>query len=298
MKNLTLIMLALLTFAIAPLPAQALSQGKSTVEEAYEVYRVRYDYENDRYALSVYDGIFKGDVTFAIYFSPATPSAYALSATIKDVAYEIPAHEGTVSLVAVSFARDFSLSVHDANGVEEPLYIAAEFSIDEASTIKADPACLAGKGLSSGIKVVTLSKAGTKTTRQVALWVALAVAVGLVLVLSCFAIFGATNSFLYTRRKNQQEIDFTQLVTKPADEFAPVMPDAPLPEALPPVAKSVPRAPFDFAAHFASLSLPWGKKDASEDEKNAMMLELMHLKGEGIITEEEYKEESVVLWKK
>lgn len=280
------------------LKVNAVSSFNDTVNENYEYYRSCINETTDSYSLSVYEGIYKGDVRLAINYIPNTNySYYKLMVYMNDNYYYLKSSKNVINLPVVSFEQDFTLVVIDT--YKNQIINNYDVTISNASDIKSASDVI--KGLNNpSAKVVKPSLNSTFTTITSYIWI-----IGLALLGFFFSFISykkSTASFLYKPQKDSSNFDFKAFLAADDASFPPVKGDEiktendlSAQEKTEEIVESI-----DAINYLKEKGYPIDSdmNDVAEDVKNQMMMTLMSLKDNKQISKEEYLKVVMMIWKK
>lgn len=288
------------------------------LNSAYNEYALVEEYENNYYQLNVYAGYYNNDTYYAIYFRNIVPNEYKVKVVVGTTVYDLKTNARGDSIVValdLGVVEEFSLEVFDKNGN-------AQYGLGDFKNLKV----LSKEDISAIQTKVTGEGNGNFNPTK------LRKALDFSLMGILFTIFGnvillcVLIIFMYAKRKkgmfdksirtnstfNFQE--FVATATKENYEVEDIEPDysfavAEVEEVEEPETEfSKPlsawqhyeeeKSDFNFEEHFKKLGFNPNYKGLSETEKNKIMLELMHLRGQNKITQDDYLDETSKLWKK
>lgn len=268
------------------------------VNEAYSSYRVDVDEENENYKLSIITGICNDSFSYGVFFEPAKNSSLILVCKMNDEIYEFPtSSDKSIWIVAIKYDSEATIILYDTKTKTSSSKLSIQ---SETYNNQFDY-----QGLSNGSEVSSLKSMNDRFNTQVTLYIVCGVVVTICIII--LLAFKATHSGLFSKTRRTSSTfnmkDFLQSTPEEKDPYDPVS-DV---EVAPFVESSQEQSDESIKEEILKKTAKEHLMDKgyvvdysllSEEEKDKVMLELMLLKNNGEITEEEYKKETIELWRK
>lgn len=280
------------------------------VNNAYTEYKVVTDYTSEAYSLQIVKGIIDNQATYGISFFSIRASDYYIHFEIDGVAYKTkPDSRGDYQVLAIKWRsyEQIKLKIYSKDGQPQSSTHSTVLEKFDKNTFIGDKA-----GLGNGGSLTTLKKVEPIIDFNVY------IIISLVITGICFVIIIALaivkRGMFSKERRKEGVFDFKNfLEANPTlhgnDDWIEVKPESEIEEK---VIGDKPKEVYNkgyryFDDDIISIDIQKHLQDAgfvvdyflaSDEEKNMIMLELMHLKNERKISNDVYLEEIYKLWKK
>lgn len=309
-------LMILLMLNIIPLSINLENLNVSTYEESfinqvdndYEYYEQFDEYSNSEYSLLVFKGIFNNKPSYAVKLSMDNPKAYYVLLEANDASYKVPFDDdGNSTAIAIESVYNIHLSIYNKDDKKEDYnvnlgrFVKDQFDLTNAST---------GKG--EGKEFTSLTAYIPKVSFFDTFIIVLSSVIVISLVLLLFLFIKKKGMFNKNKRAEgivsikeilRQETndivdndylkDFTY--NKDTDNDVKLDDNICLENEL---NKENSEKIKDIKAYLNDKGYITDYSVLSEEEKNNIMIELMKLKEKGMISLDDYYEESAELWKK
>lgn len=307
MKKISIV-IAFLILLIVPFSVKA-DEFNDEVKDAYEVYIELYNFKTPNYELRVIKGIANDTPSYGIYFFSEEANKYQLVLESKDKEYNIKSfnNRGDIKALAIKEINiSYILKIY-SNGKEQHL--------GEDVTIKpfTEGEFLSNnnliKGNDKGCKVTNLSNVSEFKIEYLMVGSSFVI-LGCVLIIYVFA---KMKKGKFDKEKRKEGVfDFKEFITreieeKEINEFEIINIEAEKEEKEEETVREIyskvgrydedEKSNFSIETYLQDKGFVTNYKIASEDEKRSIMLELMRLRDEAKITNDEYLEEAYRLWK-
>lgn len=323
------ILLTLSLIAMSSFRDDFITEFDEKVSDAYEEYRLLGDeYSGVNYAIKVYYGVFNDKVYYAICFYNETPKDYQLRIELNNKLYRLETNSrNDVQVVALSLKSGdvFSLVVYDKNNIRQSLGTddfknIKVFSPEEFSNLSD-----LQQGQGNGIKTAKLLPLRSAVIPPLGI-IAIVAAVIIIACVLVILIYYKKRKGMFSESERKKNVfnfkEFILSVEKSLQEK-----ENELEEYFPAEAESltedensgeaitgtyaenyVPhyswardedvRSDFNIKKHLQELGFITDYRIIDSEEKNKIMLELMRLKEQKTITQDDYLYEVSELWKK
>lgn len=298
----------LLLFLTIIFPAEALETFNNEIEKGYESYRVITDYDNNYYHLKIVQGINNDEVNLGIYFYNHNSRAdlHTLQIVKNNRKYSLETNRrNDINIPAIAADDDIIINIYDAKGtLRGSSIIIKEINTEEFINLNVD----VDQGLNQGIAISTLKRNRLKLSVSVII---------MILFLSIIVIFGVIILILFftkkgmfsEKRRMENVFNFKEFInTLPREENFNSDDEIRLDESEYEEVKPVYERQRDYYEDeedevditqlLKSKGYNVDYQNASEAEKNDIMLELMKLRDFKDITYEQYQNEVIKLWRK
>lgn len=257
------------------------------VQETYSSYVVEVEEVNQRYDLCIVSGIANNEKAFGVFFD-ANDINFILVFQIGEEIYEFKKDDdGSVWALASKYTEEVRVLVYDKGSKTSEVKLVINDEIFLKKQLL---------GLNRGCEFESLSSLNDRFLNQIILYVGCGVVVTVCIVL--LLVFKVTHSGLFSKAKRRATTfsmkEFIQDAPEETDPYDPIN-DMEIIEYSEEVKPKTLKSPKEYLIEKGFIT---DYKILSEEEKNSIMLELMHLKNSGVITAEQYKKETIELWKK
>lgn len=316
--------LLMLLFSVFTLSSN-IDVDSSFIEElnnSYDEYVLLEEYSNNYYDLQLYAGRVNDDIYYGIYFFNKIPQEYNLKLRINDKIYTLDkTPRGDIVAPAVNFknAEDFSILIYNKNDYYQ-------YGINRFQNIKSidieDFSILEHKvaGSGQGVQLAKL-KSDLNIDKRLSIYIVL---------VSIFLVCGVIILVYYKKKKGMFNSDiksanvfnFKEFINSAIntyeEEFEEYREDfdnsgfnnydesttesESLNEGIVTTTYKwhhyeEEKSDFDIKLHLESMGLPTNYQTATVEDKNLVMLELMRLRDQNKITQDDYLDEISELWK-
>ena len=261
----------------------------SQVSDKYQAYNVVYQAYDEDYEICIINGVMNGYQSYGVYFYSNTKN-YKLVAQSEDEIYAFPTVNGEmVWCLAIDYDNPVTISVLDKK--HDILYTKATLVEENFNNIITP-------GSGNGVEFSQLNCISRKYNNQIIFYVVLAVIISVCL--TTILILRITHSGIFSKaNRSAHSFNMKEFLENTDDETDPYDPlsNITLIENVE-EEKIETENKMDVKKYLLDKGYIIDYKSLSEDEKNKIMVELMVLKNEGKISEEDYKKETIELWKK
>ena len=290
------------------------------VEAAYEKYASYYQYSNDNFSLEVIRGIVNEKTAYGVLFSNAFAKTYSIDITdSKGVKYKLPTDErGDLFVVAFEeiLNEEYTISIYKGNELVS-LPTTIKLLPFTESELDASPITSIYFGQNKGVTTQLFVKKAVLNSEMIYIIIGLgSIVLGCVIIILAFA---KMKKGMFDKAKREDGVfkfkDFLSQDFKeqPKSEFDII--DLNNNEVLKDEKEEMSddkeqeiyeknirydtdeKSGFPLSEYLIEKGYTVDYKTASEEEKQKIMLELMKLKNDKKITEDEYLEEAYKLWK-
>lgn len=291
---------------------QAIFRDKfiASVDEAYSEYTIIADYTSELYSIQIAKGLINEKATYGISFFSSRAGDYYLYFEIDSIEYKIsPDSRGDYQLLGIKW-RDYEqvkIKIYSKDGnLQYPTHPTVLEKFDKSS--------FTGNhmGLDEGGTLTSLKKVDGIINFNVYFIVALIIIAICVIVITILAL---TKRGMFSKEVRKEGVfDFKEFIDKQItsqdnDDWIEVKPESDMEK---PANQENPREVYEKGHRYdddeiSSINVSKHLQDAGfvvdyslagDEEKNMIMLELMHLKNERKISNDVYLEEIYKLWKK
>ena len=307
MKKISCIMTLLILFLI-PFSIKA-TEFNDEIKDAYESYIELYNFKTPNYELRVIQGIVNDSPSYGIYFFSEEANKYQLVLETEDKDYYLKPYNkrGDIKALAIEELNiSYQLKIY-SGGKEQHLgkeiilkpFTKGGFATHSSLIIGNDKGC----------KVNNLSSAGDFKIEYLMMGSSC-------IILGCFLIilvFAKMKKGKFDKENRKEGVfDFKEFITrnieeKEIDEFEIINIEADKEEKEEETVREIyskvsrydedEKSDFSIKTYLQDKGFVTDYKIASEEEKRSIMLELMRLRDEAKITNDEYLEEAYRLWK-
>lgn len=307
MKKISCILMFLILFLI-PLSIKA-DEFNDEINDAYESYIELYNLKTPNYELRVIKGIVNDTPSYGIYFFSEEANEYQLVLESKDKEYHLKPYNkrGDIKALAIEELNiSYQLKIYSA-GKEQHLgneIILKPFTKGELVTSSS-----LMKGNDKGCKVNSLSSAGEFKIEYIMIGSS-CIIIGCILIMM---VFSKMKKGKFDKENRKEGVfDFKEFITrnieeKEIDEFEVINIEVDKEEKEEETVREIyskvsrydeeEKSDFSIKTYLQDKGFVTDYKIASEEEKRSIMLELMRLRDEAKITNDEYLEEAYRLWK-
>lgn len=290
------------------------------VEKSYDQYRIIHEYSNINYTIKLIHGTMKDNVYYGICFYSEMAKEYTLRLDINGREYELKGDDrGDISVIALDLNRRdmFSLVVYDKNNNMQALTV-AEFSdihIPSKDEFENYENILPGFGKGSSLSKP--SYVGGIVLTTITMFFIIAGSILFLCVVIIFIYFKKRKGLFNKDERKKNVFNFKEFIysveqslkEEENEHFIPteVIEDQ---DEEPTLTHSPEYTPhyswarseeetsnFNVKKHLQSKGFIINYTLASDEEKNQITMELMHLRDSGIITKDDYLDEIGKLWK-
>lgn len=292
---------------------------EESIEKAYDEYVLLEEYENNYYELKLYAGKVKNKIYYGIYFRNEIPNQYKLKVRVNDRLYILDkTPRGDVFAPAVDFnnAKEFSLLVYNKdNNYQYGLTKFHNIKVMDVEEFSKIPNVYVGNGND-------IAKARIKTEYEFdsRIYIYFAM-VAIMLACTCILLvyYKKKKGMFNPELRSANVFNFKKFINSVLEEestigekqdnikevYAKVEDVKHEEEKDEKVVSSTYKwyhyeedvSDFDIASYLVKLNLNPNYKEATLEEKNKIMIELMKLKDQNIITYDDYLNEISKLWK-
>lgn len=283
------------------------------VNKAYEEYASYYEYTNDSFSLKIIRGKVNKKMLYGICFSNAYAKTYSIELVdTNEKVYLLPTdRRGDVLVVALEeIDSNYTINVYEDDKLIN-LPVKAILKPFDENDLKNTDITKVSIGENKGSALTHLS---TKTNIPSTVWILggmVLITIGCVIII---LVYAKTKKGMFSKEKRSEGVfNFKEFLSEnfneePKSEFdiidiAPVEEKDKEPNSEREIYQKMFRYDDDEVSGFQIKEYLQDKgfvtdyKLASEEEKQKIMLELMKLKNDKKITEDEYLEEAYRLWK-
>lgn len=283
------------------------------VNKAYEEYASYYEYTNDSFSLKIIRGKVNKKMLYGICFSNAYAKTYSIELVdTNEKVYLLPTdRRGDVLVVALEeIDSNYTINVYEDDKLIN-LPVKAILKPFDENDLKNTDITKVSIGENKGSALTHLS---TKTNIPSTVWILggmVLITIGCVIII---LVYAKTKKGMFSKEKRSEGVfNFKEFLSEnfneePKSEFdiidiAPVEEKDEEPNSEREIYQKMFRYDDDEVSGFQIKEYLQDKgfvtdyKLASEEEKQKIMLELMKLKNDKKITEDEYLEEAYRLWK-
>lgn len=319
-----LILTLLSLFTVSKLNVTVDDDYVNQIKSSYEEYVLVEEYTNNYYDLQLYAGKINEKIYYGIYFKNKIPNEYNLKLFYNNKDYVLPATtRGDVMAPAVDLSNteNFSIVIYDKNDFYQ--YGINSFqNIDTLDLEEFNKVDNKLTGLGQGVNEARV-RSNFKIEERLIIYIVLVsvlLACGIIVFIYSKKKRGMFNpdiksanvfnfkSFLNAASQDMQADYNEETKDKTYNDIYE--------EENPVEVKEEPskerivnptyvwhhyeeeKSDFDFKTHLNGLNLPTNYETASLEDKNKIMLELMRLKDQNKITQDDYLDEISELWKK
>ncbi|MCK9470541.1 MAG: hypothetical protein WC006_03210 [Bacilli bacterium] len=291
------------------------------LNKAYEEYALVDEYTNNYYDLQLYVGKINSKIYYGIYFKNKIPNKpYILKLSYDEKTYLLrETSRGDVIEVAVDLSDvdQFSFEIYDKNNYKYPIPKFANVKTVKLEEFQALSNRVVGEG--SGVSVQQL-RADFRFDSRFIIYIAL---VSVLMVCGGIILFffkkkkgmfnadiKSANVFNFKEFINASKEDYQDTFNRDFEEVdsfeeAEIVEDTPKDPNESLISQTYvwqhyeeEKSDFNIKAHLNSLNLDTDYLNASLEDKNKVMLELMKLRDQNKITYDDYLDEISELWKK
>ena len=293
---------------------------ESEMIDSYEEYALVEEYTNNYYDLQLYIGKVNEKVYYGIYFKNNIPNQYYIKISLDDKIYNLDRNQrGDTIATAIDLnnSNNFSILVYNKDGFYQyginSFQNIETMEIDEFNSLENK---IVGQG--NGILSAKL-KSDINMDKRLIIYIVL---------VSVFLVCGLIILIFYKRKKGMFNSDiksanvfnFKEFLQSSTPSFEENQSYNNYPERDFVVSEEIveeetkepekvvnqtyvwqhyeeEKSDFDFRSHLSNMNLPTNYKQASAEEKNNIMLELMRLRDQDKITHDDYLDEISELWK-
>ncbi len=305
------ILMFLLAFMLLSTP-QEIFRDKflSDVDKAYHEYTVITNYTNEIYSIQIVKGIINNQATYGISFFSSRAGDYDLFFEIEDIEYQVkPDSRGDYQLLGIKW-RDYEqvkIMIYSKDGnLQSPAHLTVLNKFDKSTFV--------GEiiGQNEGKTLVSLKRTDSIFDFNAFIIITLVI-IGICAI--AIIILAITKRGMFSKEVRKEGIfDFKEFINKQttpqnSDDWIEVEPEA---REVQKDIQENPKEVYDKGPRYvddeiSSIDVKKHLQDAGfvveyslvgDEEKNLIMLELMHLKNERKISNDVYLEEIYKLWKK
>ncbi len=316
-----LLMIVIISFLLGATPASESKEDYlNEVDKAYSEYSYQ-EYSNEYYDIIIVEGIINGKVHQGIFFFndvARSYNVYLINPNNKRLYYPKVTSRGDVSVVSLILDKDinYEITIFNKDFIQQSTFF--EFTM-EPKTVEEVKGSATHVGEDNGATSISL-KLLKKPFNIQADWVQLLIAIAIGLIGICvfvivyykkrgkgmFAIENKTENIFNFREfidsnNFDENISDTNSVHEKylGREHAPDLDEDPTKETYKRYYRNVEEeySGYDIKGYLISKNLSTEFSGLDSIEKNRIMLELMTLKNKGIITNDDYLEETMKLWK-
>lgn len=279
-----------------------------SISKSYKEYAEYYNYDNGSFCLKIIQGEVNGKYTYGICFSNEYAKTYNIElVSSENKKYVLPQdRRGDISVIALEKISDtYTINVYKdgekINLLTKP--ILSPFDEDDFKNIEMTKISF---GENKGATITKLNKKGS----EVDSFTFVLVGIGLI-TFGCLIIifvYAKTKKGMFNKENRSKDVfNFKEFLSqefdeKPNNEFEVIDISPEKDEDEISVYEHSLRyddeaSGFPLEEHLRDKGFVTDYKLASEEEKQQIMLELMKLKNDKTITEDEYLEEAYKLWK-
>ena len=306
------ILIFLLSFMLLSTPQEIFKDNfLSDVDKAYSEYTVITNYTNETYSLHIVKGIINNQATYGVSFFNIRAGDYNLFFEIDGIEYKVkPDGRGDYRLIGIKWRNyeQIKIKIYSKDGnLQSPAHLTVLDKFDK-STFVGDII-----GQDEGKTLVSLERVDSVLNFDAFAMVTLAIIGVCALVIAIFAI---TKKGMFSKEVRKESVfDFKEFINQQTttpqnnDDWIEVVPEV---EEVQKDSQESPKEVYEKAPRYvddeiSSIDVKKHLQDAGfvvdyslvgDEEKNLIMLELMHLKNEGKISNDVYLEEIYKLWKK
>lgn len=259
------------------------------IYSAYEEYTVNVNESNDNYTLCIVTGVANEKPAYGIFYE-ASQQNLILVCQMNNEIYEYETStDGSIWLIGVEYTSEASIILYDKNEKTSTNKLIVNDSVFSQEMTK---------GLNGGCEFSKVKSLNDQFITQTVIYIVLGVIITTCIVV--LSVFRVTHSGLFSKQKRQRTTTFNmkEFLQETPEELDPYDPIKEVEveefreETQVEEPTISPKQYLQDKGYVVDYSL------LSEDEKNKIMVELMVLKNEGKIKEEDYKKETIELWKK
>ena len=306
------ILIFLLSFMLLSTPQEIFKDNfLSDVDKAYSEYTVITNYTNETYSLHIVKGIINNQATYGVSFFNIRAGDYNLFFEIDGIEYKVkPDGRGDYRLIGIKWRNyeQVKIKIYSKDGnLQSPAHLTVLDKFDK-STFVGDII-----GQDEGKTLVSLERVDSVLNFDAFAMVTLVIIGVCALVIAIFAI---TKKGMFSKEVRKESVfDFKEFINQQTttpqnnDDWIEVVPEV---EEVQNDSQESPKEVYEKAPRYvddeiSSIDVKKHLQDAGfvvdyslvgDEEKNLIMLELMHLKNEGKISNDVYLEEIYKLWKK
>ena len=308
-KDMKKIFLLVLTILFISLPTTIKGAGfDEEIKDAYQVYYSKYFYETDNYSLSVYCGIVNDEATYAISFISSRSKEYTMRLSDGENAYEVKPYNGRGDIKIIALEKqekDLEIIVYRGNNKQSlPKKLILEKVEKEEILLISNIL----DGNNKGCKVTKLNENSVGTILLLMIGSICVIAGCGIIILVIFIL----KKGMFDQKKRKEGVfNFKEFINQPIEEAKidqfEVIETEPIEEEEIPTEREIyskmnkyddeERSEFPLSEYLRDKEFMTDYKIASEEEKQQIMLELMRLRDEKKITNDDYLEEAYKLWK-
>lgn len=258
------------------------------INSAYEEYVVSVDESNDNYTLCIVTGIANEKPAYGIFYETSQNNLMLVCQMQNEIYEYETSTDGSIWLIGVEYTYEANIILYNKTDKTSTNKLIVNDEVFEQKMIK---------GLNSGCEFSKVKSLNDQFITQTVIYIVLGIVITTCIVI--LSVFRVTHSGLFSKQKRQRTTtfnmkEFLQEIPEELDPYDPIK-EVEVEEFKEDAVDVVTISPKEYLqekGYIVDYSL------LSEDEKNKIMVELMILKNEGKIKEEEYKKETVELWKK
>ena len=298
------IMILTIIFQILLPAEQAVSDFDTQVNSGYEVYSIVYEDKNTFYDLKIVQGINNGNMNFGIVLYNVEAKTHSIQVISNGKKYLLPANDrGDYLAPAVKYTNDIEIQIINEQSINKKIsleYFTPEtYSSDNLVT-----------GNNEGIKTLRMSSSiGVSKMGIISLiFAGVIVICGLVI----YAFYRRRKGIFSEQKRKENVFDFHEFYGQYAanqnddlvlNKEGIVIPETDIDEETVPAYERQrdyddEDVEIDVEAILQSKGYNTDYANALEIEKNDVMLELMRMRDDKEITQEQYRKETIKLWKK
>ena len=277
------------------------------VQSAYNEYIIVSDYTSETYSIQIVKGIVNDEATYGIAFFSTKANDYYLRFEVNNIEYKIsPNSRGDLAVTGIKWRSydSIKINIYNSEGtLQYPTHLTVLDKFD-ASSFEGTA------GLNKGTSLTTLKSASDSFDVDTYIIVALIV-IGFCSII--IMVIAKTKKGIFSTTKRKEGVfDFKAFINEEAlkqdnDDWIEVKPEAKT-KVAPGEHREVYKKDarydddeiesIDVSSYIRDAGFVTDYSLASDDEKNMIMLELMHLRDEKKISNDVYLEEIYKLWKK
>ena len=286
------LLLVILSLFVMPLSMTARGTNFyiDKVNDAYSVYNVNVDEETTTYGISVVTGILNNEKSFGVFFETVDPNLMVVCQIGEDIYEFEKASDGSIWAIGIKYSSDVRVILYNK------MNKTSEMKLEVTSGTSEGAFTLTGEA--QGSQFSKIKSMDQKYLLQTILYIALGVVITVCIIL--LLIFKMTHSGLFSKANRRETTfnmkEFLQNTPEEDDPYDPLKDMVIVEHVEEKVVETKPKKTAKEELLDRGYIVDYSI--LSEEEKEKVMLELMIMKSSQVITEEEYKKETVELWKK